>query len=150
MVHAGPDRRGPAVHLARTRHAANFNNSYSPFSTPFSASPVPTTIAAPAPPPTPHTLSGLVFESTATGRVPVEGVHVYCDGCGSPVGHTSVFTAADGLYSFGWAYDSVLPLLVQKQGYTVVGATAILSDGFARRSVTINGDTQFDIELVRR
>lgn len=125
-------------------------SSPSRFSTPVSASPVPPTIVTPAPPPTPNTLSGLVFESTASGRVPVEGVHVYCDGCGSPVGHTSVFTGADGLYSFGWAYNSVLPLLVQKAGYTVVGATAILGDGFARRSVTINGDTQFDIELVRR
>ena len=121
-----------------------------PFSTPVSASPVPPPVAAPPPSPTPHTLSGLVFESTATGRVPVEGVHVYCDGCGSPVGHTSVFTASDGLYSFGWAYDSVMPLLVQKEGYAVVGATAILSNGFERRSVTVSGDTRFDIELVRR
>lgn len=126
------------------------SDKVAPFSTPFSASPVPPPIAAPAPSPIPYTLSGLVFESTATGRVPVEGVHVYCDGCGSPVGHTSFFTAGDGLYSFGWAFDGGLPLLVQKEGYTVVGATAILSNGMARRSVTISGDTQFDIELVRR
>lgn len=119
-----------------------------PFSSPISPSPTPT--AAPPSPPTAYTLSGLVFESTASGRVPVEGVHVYCDGCGSPLGHTSVFTAADGLYSFGWAYNSTLPLLVQKDGYTVVGAIAVLSNGMARRMVTINGDTQFDIEVIRR
>lgn len=115
-----------------------------------SPTPVPVPVAAPAQPPVAHTLSGVVFESTASGRVPVAGVHVYCDGCGSPVGHTSVFTAGDGLYSFGWAYNSVLPLLVQKEGYTVVGATDVLSNGMSRRLVTINGDTQFDIELVRR
>ena len=121
-----------------------------PFSTPVSASPAPPPVAAPAVPPTAHTLSGLVFESTATGRVPVQGVHVYCDGCGSPVGHTSFFTAGDGLYSFGWAYDGTMPLLVQREGYTVVGAVDVLSNGMSRRSVTINGDTQFDIELIRR
>lgn len=121
-----------------------------PFSTPVSASPAPPPVAAPAPPSTPHTLIGLVFESTASGRVPVEGVHVYCDGCGSPVGHTSFFTAGDGLYSFGWAYDGVMPLLVQKDGYTVVGTTDVLSNGMSRRSVTIVGDTRFDIELARR
>jgi hypothetical protein len=127
--------------------ACGSNNSV-PFSTPLSPSPVPT--AAPPSAPAAYTLSGLVFESTANGRVPVEGVHVYCDGCGSPFGHTSVFTSADGLYSFGWAYNSTLPLLVQKDGYTVAGAIAVLSNGMARRMVTINGDTQFDIELIRR
>ena len=121
-----------------------------PFSTPVSASPAPPPIATPAPPSTPHTLSGLVYESTATGRLPVEGVHVYCDGCGSPVGHTSFFTASDGFYRFGWAFDGAMPLLVQKEGYAVVGATDVLSNGMSRRSVTINGDTQFDIELIRR
>ena len=118
--------------------------------TPFSATPVPVPVAAPTQPPIAYTLSGVVFESTASGRVPVEGVHVYCDGCGSPVGHTSVFTPRDGVYSFGWAYNSTLPLLVQKDGYTVVGAIDVLSNGMARRLVTINGDTRFDIELARR
>ena len=118
--------------------------------TPLSATPLPVPVAVPAQPPVAYTLSGAVFESTASGRVAVEGVHVYCDGCGSPVGHTSVFTAADGLYSFGWAYNSTLPLLVQKEGYTVVGATEVLSGGWSRRLVTIHGDTRFDIELVRR
>ena len=119
-------------------------------STPLSATPVPVQVAAPVQPPVAYTLSGVAFESTASGRVPVEGVHVYCDGCGSPVGHTSVFTAGDGAYSFGWAYNSTLPLLVQKEGYAVLGATEVLSNGMSRRSVTINGDTQFDIELIRR
>lgn len=121
-----------------------------PFSTPVSASPVPPPIAVIPPAPTAHTLSGLVFESTVSGRVPVAGVEVYCDACGSPTGHTFFTTAGDGLYSFGWAYNGVLPLLVQKDGYTVVGATAVLSNGMGRRLVTISGDTQFDIEVARR
>ena len=134
--------------LAASLAGCGSDNSV-PFSTPVSPSPAPPPVATPAPP-TPHTLKGLVFESTATGRLPVDGVHVYCDGCGSPVGHTSFFTSGDGLYSFGWAYDGTMPLLVHKEGYAVVGATDVLSNGMSRRSVTINGDTQFDIELVRR
>ena len=30
-----------------------------------------------------YTLSGLVFEETITGQMPIEGVEVYCDSCGS-------------------------------------------------------------------
>ena len=36
-----------------------------------------------------YTLSGIVYELSSSGRVPIEGVEVYCDGCGSEVGHTS-------------------------------------------------------------
>ena len=46
-----------------------------------------------------YTLSGIVYEMTSSGRVPIEGVEVYCDGCGSEFGHTFAYTDASGFYS---------------------------------------------------
>jgi hypothetical protein len=113
---------------------------------------VPVVIASPpiAPPPiaaTPgvtYTLFGTVFEVTSTGRIPIEGAGLYCDGCGSPVGHTSTYTDADGFYSFAWSPNGPVPLLVGKDGYDVVGKP--------KQPIVaiVNGDTRFDIELVRR
>ena len=119
-------------------------------STPVSATPIPPPISAPAPAATPNTLRGIVFESTAAGRVAVAGVEVYCDGCGSPDGHTFVYTATDGTYSFSWTYDGVVPLLVRKDGYSVLGASRSFPDGTGVRNALVIGDTQFDIELARR
>src|SRR6185503_11290352 len=90
---------------------------------------VPFVPTAPVPPPAPsplrvsYTLSGMVFEITSAGRIPVENVEVYCDGCGSEVGHTFVYTDGGGFYSFGWTYDGVNPLLVSKLGYRLVNPT---------------------------
>lgn len=109
----------------------------------------PAVVAVPGPPVT-YTLSGVVFEITPTGRVPVEDVELYCDSCGSPVGHTSTFTDADGFYSFSWAHNGVHPLLVWKAGYDVLDPTRTLADGRAFRNATVNGDTRFDIEILRR
>src|SRR5205823_3758315 len=64
-----------------------------------------------------YTLSGVVFERTPTGTAPIEGVEVYCDGCGSPSGHTSAYTAADGIYSFAYTFSGTNPLLIRKAGY---------------------------------
>ena len=94
-----------------------------------------------------YTLSGIIFEVTPTGRVPIEGVGVYCDGCGSPEGHTQTYTNVDGLYSFGWSQNGAIPLLVGKDGYVVVGQG---SNSYWPIVATVNGDTQFDIELARR
>jgi hypothetical protein len=120
------------------------------FSTPVSATPIPPPVSAPAPVPTPNTLRGIVFESTAAGRVAVAGVQVYCDSCGSPDGHTFAYTETDGSYSFSWAFDGVVPLLVKKDGYSVLAASSTFPDGTGVRLATVRGDTQFDIELARR
>ena len=82
--------------------------------------------------------------------MPVEGVDLYCDSCGSPVGHTFTATDANGSYSFEWAQNGVHPLLVWKTGYDVIDATHVLADGTAVRNATVNGDTRFDIQIVRR
>jgi len=97
-----------------------------------------------------HILSGVVFEMTETGQVPVEGVEIYCDSCGSPDGHTFVNTDADGFYSLAWALDGVHPLFVTKAGYAIYDPTGKLRDQYGRISATVNGDTRFDIQLVRR
>jgi hypothetical protein len=95
-----------------------------------------------------YTLSGVVFELTEAGRAPVEGVEVYCDSCGSPVGHTFTSTDADGFYSFSWSPNGVHPLFVTKTGYAIVGPTGL--DPYGRISATVSGDTRFDIQLARK
>jgi hypothetical protein len=91
-------------------------------------------------------LSGMVYESTAGGRVPLGGVVLYCDGCGSPVGHTFETTDADGLYRFAWTLNGKNWIqFISKDGYRYAGP--IETFGIP---VIVNGDTRFDIELVRR
>jgi carboxypeptidase family protein len=97
-----------------------------------------------------HILSGVVFDMTDTGQVPVEGVEIYCDSCGSPDGHTWVYTDADGFYSLAWAVDGVHPLYVTKAGYGIFDPTGKLVDRSGRINATVKGDTRFDIQLVRR
>lgn len=96
-----------------------------------------------------YVLSGLVFEVTATGRLPIEGVSLYCDSCGDPFGHTYAYSDASGLYRFAWTANGATPLIVEKNGYTLAGN---LPTGPVKGwiVVSVNGDTRFDIELVRR
>jgi hypothetical protein len=97
-----------------------------------------------------YVLSGMVFEMTESGRVPVEGVELYCDSCGSPDGHTFVYTDANGLYRLEWTLNGVHPLFVTKPGYAIFDPTGTLRDQHGRISATVDGDTRFDIQVVRR
>ncbi len=91
-------------------------------------------------------LSGMVYENTPDGRVPLDGVVLYCDGCGSPVGHTFVTTDANGLYRFEWTLNGKNWIqFISKDGYRYAGP----SEPFGI-PVNVNGDTRFDIELVKR
>ena len=92
-----------------------------------------------------YTLNGVVFERTPTGTAPIEGATVYCDGCGSPYGHTSSYTGPNGGYSFSFTYSGTNPLQVWKTGYVDPPGQA---PGW--RQPMVNGNTRFDIELVRR
>jgi len=94
-----------------------------------------------------YTLSGVTYELTAAGQAPLEGVEVYCDGCGSPVGHTFAVTDRNGVYSFSWALNGPTPLMVRKDGYRVVNGAAPHPDIVV---APVKGDTRFDIELARR
>ncbi len=125
-------------------------------STPYSPARIPSPISTPAPAPPPpetptyYTLSGVVFEVTAAGKVPIEGVQLYCDSCGSPVGHTFVHTDANGFYSLDWARNGGHPLYVEKVGFEIFEPAGMLRDLYGRIMATVNGDTRFDIQLVRR
>jgi hypothetical protein len=119
-----------------------------PTAPPIAAVP-PAPVPQPAPQPT-YTLSGVVSELTAAGKAPAEGVRLYCDSCGSPDGHTFTSSDGNGYYSFSWARNGVHPLLVWKDGYDVVDPTGRLADGTAVTNATVDGDTRFDIQIVRR
>ena len=101
-----------------------------------------------------YTLSGVVFEMTATGRTPIEGVGIYCELCGAET-HTWATSDSNGFYRFTGVWNagvSATQILVRKDGYTdPVGLpTPPNLPGPGWRGVIINGDTRFDIELVRR
>jgi len=97
-----------------------------------------------------HTLSGVVFEITDAGQVPIEGVEIYCDSCGSPDGHTFVDTDANGFYSLAWTFDGVHLLYVTKAGYEIFDPTRVLPGQLGTINATVKGDTRFDIHLARR
>ena len=94
-----------------------------------------------------YTLSGMAYELTSAGRVPIAGIVLYCDGCGSPVGHTFVTTDAEGLYSFSYVLAGVTEVQVDGQrDYQYVGPN------LGRYAVQIQtpGDTRFDFEFARK
>ena len=106
------------------------------------------------------TVSGIVFEITPAGRRPVEGVDVL-NGEGS-----YATTDANGFYNLRpvwvcpcaaqpWVRTGMTFLWVAKDGYTDPSGTPASVFGRAAgasgaRDVAVDGDTRFDIELVRR
>jgi hypothetical protein len=108
-------------------------------------SPTPTAAPAPAaPPPTVSglgSISGVVFEMTSSGRVPVEGVYV--------TGPWDYPVTTDGNGSFSLSRCGDSPCIFRNGDLF----TAYLSkDGYRPATVlaTVNGDTQLDIQLMRR
>lgn len=96
-------------------------------------------------------LSGLVYESTPAGRLPIAGALVYCELCGE-ITHTWATADANGFYKFSgdlttgggvWLAAGIgTPVFVRADGYQD-------PPGLGARSVLINGDTRFDMEMVR-
>jgi hypothetical protein len=80
-----------------------------------------------------YTLSGIVFEMTEGGPVPVAGVHVENSNL-----HDGMLTDEKGFYSIR-ALRGSLFLYVNKAGYFSVS-----------HDLSISGDTRMDIQLVRR
>lgn len=141
------------------------SSSLTPPTAPSPVSPSPT---PPAPQPQPGyssgyvlidaSLSGVVFEVTPMGQVPIPGASVYCDACGE-LGHTAKTTDKDGFYSFPgdiargggiWLPpSSTAYLIVAKEGFRDPPGLppGPVSQGW--RNVTVRGDTRFDIQLVR-
>jgi len=98
-------------------------------------------------------LSGVVYESTPAGNVPIPGAVLYCELCGETT-HTWATADANGFYRFPgdpangggvWlAPGTPTPILVRGVGFeeqTWLGRSL---------SVLIAGDTRLDIALVRR
>jgi hypothetical protein len=117
----------------------------------------------PAPPPTPpgvfppgvlsaYTLSGVVFEVTRTGQTPIEGVGVYCELCGRAT-HSWTFTDSNGIYSFTgvWTTSGVrTPVWFSKEGYADPSGVPLSFNKSGWRQIMVDGDTRFDVQLVRR
>lgn len=102
------------------------------------------------------TLSGVVFEVTLSGPVPIEDAWVYCELCGKDT-HSWSRTDANGAYRFTgvWGLGGVPTSVgIEKAGFLdPVGlprTTPPNPSGAGWREVPIDGDTRFDIELVRR
>jgi len=114
--------------------------------------------------------SGVVYELTPIGRVPIEGVRVQSDYFHVfPIG--DAVTDSQGFFSFKpiwvcpcswapWVVAGVTLIMVEKDGYESPAAQpdtvfrhpmypAAVRDP-RLRDVTIAGDTRFDVELVRR
>ena len=122
----------------------------------------PTNSPQPTPPPPPNafrfldiTLSGVVYEETPTGRVPIEDVEVYCEPCG-PETHSGAFTDANGFYSFTGVLvtSGPTPIWIGKDGYAdpagLPRPTPPNPTGPGWREVTIDGNTRFDAQLVKQ
>lgn len=130
----------------------------------FSPSTVPVPPVAPAPVSVlaDATLSGRVYE--VVSEFPrqiagIEGVAVYCEQCGEST-HNFAFTDATGEYVFPrgvWTEGRPsfpVRIHVEKAGYRdppgLPNITPGNPSGPGWREVVINGDTRFEIELVRR
>ena len=86
-------------------------------------------------PPGSPTLSGVVFEVTPTGQLPVEGAAVFI---GISSGYRSATTDRTGSYRIPGLCDFHGPVHVSRDGYQTLDT-----------AVSISGDTEFDISLVR-
>ncbi len=99
----------------------------------------PTQMPAPAPTQTPapgstFALFGVVSEMTANGIVPVEGVQVE-----EYDRHQFATTNANGFYRILEVSAGRIGIGFEKEGYQS-----------SRATVTVNGDTRFDIQAIRR
>jgi hypothetical protein len=112
------------------------------------------------------TLTGQVYEATETGPVGIAGADVYCEACGLTT-HTWAKSDKNGFYSFSgdlasgggvWLAPGFLTAIsIQHTGYQdppglppLRGPMFHIPDGSGWREVLIEGDTRFDIQLVRR
>jgi len=101
-----------------------------------------------------RTVSGFVTEDTETGRLPIEGAAVDIVQCGPDERGTysGVFgtTDADGFYSLANLCDGQTMVSAYKKGYEFApAADPCISDGYECRTLTIDGDTRFDIHLIK-
>jgi hypothetical protein len=106
-------------------------------------------------------LSGVVYELTPAGRAPIARAVVYCELCGKET-HTFATADENGFYRFSgdlatgggvWVIPGVpTPIAVgyYNKDFEDPPGLPVLRHGPGWREVRIDGDTRFDIELVRR
>jgi len=101
--------------------------------------------------PATYTLTGVVSEITSGGRVPVEGVLIEGSTCDDPSYCKDQISTTDrnGLYRLT-LYEGRNDLSVSKAGYQTDPPVLHADDYDYNARVTLNGNTQFDIQLVRR
>jgi hypothetical protein len=131
--------------------------------TPLTPSPPPAVVPAPDQDPalTAVSLSGVVYELTPAGRIPIAGAVVYCEPCGLET-HTFAYADDNGFYRFSgdlatgggvWVAPGVPTLIavgLYNRDFEDPPGLPPLRFGPGWRAVLIDGDTSFDIELVRR
>jgi len=139
--------------------------------TPLAPSTLPPQAVIPAPAPTPGSLfpaaytlrgvslSGVVYELTAMGRAPIAGAVVYCEPCSEET-HAFATADEDGFYHFSgdlatgggvWVAPGVpTPIAVGYYNKDFEDPPGLRAARPGWREVLIDGDTRFDIELVRR
>jgi hypothetical protein len=136
--------------------------------TPLSSSPLPQQATVPTAarfPPgtlTGVSLSGVVYELTPAGRKPISGALVYCELCGQET-HTWATADDNGAYLFSgdlatgggvWLIPGVAtPIAVGgwfNNDFEDPPGLPALFPGPGWRAVQMDGDTRFDVELVRR
>jgi hypothetical protein len=113
----------------------------------------PTSSLLPLPPgvPGPYTLSGVISEATPNGRSPLSGAEVEVGVCPppnhSPPSYMKTVTDTNGTYSVSGMCTGTTYVWVSKEGFRTNPTAQCDGDCLFAR---INGDTRFDIELVRR
>jgi hypothetical protein len=137
--------------------------------TPLTPSPLPPQAGSPAPGPGSwfppgHTLkgvslSGVVYELTAMGRAPIAGAVVYCEPCSEET-HAFATADANGFYHFSgdlatgggvWVAPGIpTPIAVGYYNKDFEDPPGLRVTRPGWREVLIDGDTRFDIELIRR
>ena len=118
---------------------------------PAATAPTPTTA-----PRSTFALFGVASEMTPTGIVPVEGVMMQvmsCDpstrgGCGGNGLISNGTTNAQGAYIVDGVYPGAAVVWVSKTGFHL--PEGVKADGEGAQTVMVNGDTRFDVRLVRR
>jgi hypothetical protein len=150
-----------ALSLGACRGQTAFPTSPTTITLPTGARPPGPGVGNVAPALTGVSLSGVVYELTATGRLPIAGAIVYCEPCGEGT-HTFATADEQGFYLFSgdlakgggvWVVAGVpTPIAVgfyNKDFEDPPGLPPVIG-GPGWRAVLIDGDTVFDIELVRR
>ena len=116
------------------------------------------TVTAPTPIPAPavrstFTLFGVVSEETPNGVAPLEGVMMHVAACDPNTGGGCAFdrsatTDAHGRYVVEGVYAGAAGVWLEKPGFHLPSGVTVNGEGV--QTVMIEGNTRFDILLVRR